>query len=127
MLEFLAPAARQSRAIAQTQVRAVVENGHVGFAEQSGNRAERATETAVEKHGIFAAQKFRDLAFQFSVQIGHAGEDWRTARAHPVGAKGLVRGLQHFRMIRQPQVIIGAKIDDRVRFALVIDGGAGVG
>ena len=44
MLEFLGAAARENGAIAQTQVRTIVEHGDVGFAEQSGDGAERAAE-----------------------------------------------------------------------------------
>ena len=81
MLEFLRPAAGERRAVAQTEMRAVVEHRHVGFPQQSGDRPERAAESAVEKHGVFAAEELRRAALQLAMEIGHAREHGRTAGA----------------------------------------------
>ena len=64
---------------------------------------------------------------QLAVKIGHAGEHWRTACAEAIVAERLMRGCYDVGMIGQPQIIVGAKIDDGMRFAVVIDSGAGVG
>ena len=72
MLEFLRATPRQNRAVTKTQMRAVVQNRDVAFAQQAGNRAQRAAKSAVEKHGVLAVEKFRDAPFEFAVEIGHA-------------------------------------------------------
>ena len=72
MLEFFRATPRQNRAVTKTQMGAIVENGDIAFAQQSGNRAERAAKSAVEKHGVLAVEKFRDAPFEFAVEIGHA-------------------------------------------------------
>src|SRR5438552_3641224 len=74
MLKLICAATRKNSSVAKTQVRAVVENRDIRFAKQSGNRAERAAKSAVEKHRVFAAEKFRDAALQLAMKIGHARE-----------------------------------------------------
>ena len=54
-------------------MRAVIENRDVAFPQQPGDGAERAAESAVEKHRIFAPEKLRDLTLELAMQIGHAG------------------------------------------------------
>ena len=68
MLEFFRSAARESRAIAQTDVRAVVEHSDIGFAKQAGDDAEGTAESAVKEHGIFPAEKLRELALELAVR-----------------------------------------------------------
>ena len=72
MLEFFRATPRQNRAVTKTQVGSVVENRDVAFAQQAGDRAQRAAKSAVEKHGVLAVEKFRDAPFEFAVEIGHA-------------------------------------------------------
>ena len=60
-------------------MRAVVEDRDIGFAEQTRNGSKRAAKTAVEKHRVFPPEKFRDLAFQLAMKIGHARKHGRTA------------------------------------------------
>ena len=67
MFEAVNPAAREHCAITQAEVRAIIENRHVAFAQQSGNRAERTAEAAIEKHRIFAPQKSRDAMFELAM------------------------------------------------------------
>ena len=55
------------------------------------------------------------------MQIGHAGEHGRTARAQAMRAQRLMRGRDHFRVIGQAEIIVGTKIDDRMRFAVVME------
>ena len=86
MLEFFGATSRKHRAVAKTQMRSIVENGDIAFAQQTGDRAERAAKSAVEKHGVFALEKFRDAPFEFAMQIGHSGKHRRTACAQTVGA-----------------------------------------
>ena len=83
--------------------------------------------SAVEKHGVFATEKFCDLAFEFAVQIGHAGKHGRTAGAEAVGGEGVARGGDHLGMIGEPEIIIGTEIDDGLRLAVVRDCRARVG
>ena len=67
MLEFLRAASGKDCAIAKTEVRAIVQDGHVGFAEQARNRAQRAAKSAVEKHRILASEEFRHTPFEFAM------------------------------------------------------------
>ena len=127
MLEFLRPAAGKGRAIAQAEMRTIVEDRDVRFAEQARDRAERAAETAVEKHGVFAPEILREFALQFAMQIGHAGEHGRAAGAESVGREGVVCRGDDLGMIGQAEVIVGAKVDHRLRLPAVGDGGASFG
>ncbi len=127
MLEFLRAATRERRAIAQAEMRAVIEHRDIGFPEQSRDGAERAAKSAVEKHRVFAAEELRDLALQFAMQIGHAGKHRRTAGPETMSSEGLARGGDHFGVIGQPEIIVGAEIDDGLRFAVVGDRGPRVG
>src|SRR4051794_36699014 len=126
MLELLAPTTRQSRAITKAEVRTIIKNGHVRFTEQPGDRAEGAAEAAVEEHGIFPVEKICDASFQFAMQIGHAGEDRCAASAEPMGTESLLSGGNHLGVIGKAKIIIGTKVDDRVRLALVFQGGTRV-
>src|SRR5437667_12797414 len=71
VFKLLRPAPGQHGTIAETKVRAVVQNGHVAFAKQSGDRAQRAAKSAVEKHRVFALEKFRDAPFELAMEVGH--------------------------------------------------------
>ena len=84
MLKFLGPATRKSRAVAQTKMRSIIEHRDISFPEQAGNGSERAAESAVEKHRIFAAEEGCDFSLQFAVEIGHAGKHGRAAGAETV-------------------------------------------
>ena len=61
------------------------------------------------------------------MQIGHAGKHRRTAGAHSVLLQRFGRGGDDLRMIGEPQIIVGTKIDDGTRFPLVLDRGARIG
>ena len=74
MLEFLSAASGKHRSIAKAEMRAVVQNRHVGFAKQARNRAQRTAKPAIKKHRVLAPEKLRDTSFEFPVQIGHSGE-----------------------------------------------------
>src|SRR2546427_135111 len=63
---------RQDRSIAKTEMRTVIQNRNVALAQQPGDGAESAAKTAVEKHCILAAKKFRDAPFELAMEIGHA-------------------------------------------------------
>ena len=127
VLEFFSATTGQHRAIAQTQVGTIVENGHVRFAEQTGDRPKRAAESAVKKHRVFATEKFRDAAFEFSMQISHSREHRRTASAQAVCLKRFVRSRNHCGVISETKIIIGTEIDNRARLASIIDRCASVG
>jgi len=71
VFKLLRPAPGQHGTIAETKVRAVVQNGHVAFAKQAGDRAQRAAKSAVEKHRVFALEKFRDAPFELAMEVGH--------------------------------------------------------
>src|SRR2546430_16327433 len=64
MLEFLGATSRQNRTITKTQMRAIVENGDIAFAQQPRDRAQRAAKSAVEKHRVLAIEKFRHAPFE---------------------------------------------------------------
>ena len=124
MLELFRPATRKDCAVPQTQMRTIVENRDVGFAQQAGDGPECTAKTAVKKHRVFATQKFCEPTFQFAVEISHARKHRRTARAEAVGFERFVRGRNHFGMIGEAKIIVGTEIDYRLRLALVFDSGA---
>jgi hypothetical protein len=126
VLKLFGPTTRKHRAIAQTQVRSIIENRNVSLAEQTGNCAECSTKTTVEEHRVFAAKKFCDSRLQFAMKIGHAREHGRTAGAQTVRIERRMGRGDDIRMVGQTEVIVGAKIDDALRLAVVSDGGAGI-
>ena len=72
VFKLLGPTTRKHSAIAQAQVRSIIEDGNVALAEQTGNSAECSAKSAVEEHCVFATEKFCDSRFQFAMKIGHA-------------------------------------------------------
>ena len=85
---------------------AIVENRHIRFSKQSGNGAEGAAKSAVEKHGVFAAEKFCDPALEFAMQIGHSRKHRCAAGAQAVRLERFVRGRNHLGMIGEAEIII---------------------
>src|SRR5437667_5932102 len=126
MLELLCSASREYGAIAKAKVRAIIQNGYVCLAKQSGDCTERAAKAAVEKHRVLASEKSRDAPFEFAMEIGHSREHRRTASAQSVCAECLVRRDQHLGMIGKAEIIIRAEINHRPRFAAIADHRAGV-
>src|SRR5690242_19178038 len=121
MFELLSAASRQHGTVAKTKMRTVVQNGHVAFAKESRDRAQRATKSAVEKHRVLALEKFRDALFQLAMEISHSREHWRTAHPHSVRSQRLMRSGQHFRVIGKAKIIVRAKINNRPRFPSVVN------
>src|SRR2546430_15871133 len=119
VLEFFSATTRKHSAIAQAQVRSIIEDGYVVFAKQAGDGAECATESAIKKHRVFTIQIFRDPAFEFSVEISHAREHRRTAGAQTVRFKRLVGSGDDLGMIGEAEIIVGTEINDRARLAVV--------
>ncbi len=107
-------------------MRAVVQKRHVGFAKEPGDGAQCAAKAAVEKHRILASKKFCDAPFEFAMQIGHSREHRRTARSQSVRLKGFMRGRKHLGVIGKAEIVIGAEINHRPRFATVVDHRAGI-
>src|ERR1041385_7703131 len=105
-------------------MRTIVEDRHIAFSKQTGNGAERASESAVKQHGVFAAEKFRDTPLKFPMQVGHSRKHRRATRTHAMGLERFVRRGNHLRLIRQPEIIIRTEIDDGVRFTIVSDASA---
>src|SRR2546430_5666075 len=68
MLKFFRATAREEGAIAQTQVRPIVQDRDISFSQQSGNGPERAAKPAVEKHRILAPE-----------ELGHARSEEHTS------------------------------------------------
>ena len=124
MFKTFGACARQDRAVAQAKMRAIIENSRIGFAQQTRDRAERAAKSAVEKHRIFVTEEFRDGMFQFAMKIGHARKHGRSACAQAVRLQSFMRSGDDFGMIRETEIIVGAKINDRARLAVVLDRGA---
>src|SRR5437868_6852967 len=58
VLKLFGPTTRKHGAVAQTEMRPIIENGDVAFAKKAGNCAESAAESAIKKHCVFAPQKF---------------------------------------------------------------------
>ena len=84
----------------------IVEDGHIQFSQQSGNGAEGAAKAAVEKHGVFTAEKFGNPALEFAMQISHARKYRGAARPQAVGLQGFVRRRDHLGMIGEAEIII---------------------
>ena len=57
MLEFVRATSRKRRAVAQTQMRSIIQDRYVVFAQQTGDGSERASKSAVKKHRVFAARE----------------------------------------------------------------------
>src|SRR5947209_15857065 len=107
MLELFAPTTRQSRAVAQAEVRTIVENSYVGFPEQTGDGAEGAPEAAVKEHGIFASKKIGNASLELAMEIGHPRENRCAARAQTMCKESLLGGCDDLGVIREAEVIIG--------------------
>ena len=101
VLEFVRATSRKRRAVAQTQMRAIIQNRYVVFAQQTGDGSQRAAKSAVKKHGVFATEKFRHLPLKLAVQIRHAGKHRRTACAETVRAQRFLRCGEDVGMICQ--------------------------
>ncbi len=59
------------------------------------------------------------------MEIGHAGEHGRAAGPESVSREGIVRRGDDLGMIGQAKVVVGTKVDHRLRLPGVGDGGAG--
>src|SRR5205823_13565698 len=127
VLEFVRPTSRKRRAVAQTQMRAIIQDRYVVLAQQTGDGSERTAKSAVKKHGVFAPDKLCNLPLQLAVQIRHAGKHRRTACAETVRLQRFLRCGDDFGMICQAEIIVGTKVDHRTRPAVVIDGRARIG
>src|SRR5262249_44465006 len=121
VFEFFGTTTRKDCAIAQAQMRSIIEDGDIVFAKQTGNGSKRAAESAIEKHGVFAIEIFRDAAFEFPLEISHSREQRRTGGGEPVRFEGLVGSGDDLGMIGEAKIIVGAEINDRARPAIVID------
>src|SRR5436853_4246619 len=84
MLEFVRPTSGRRCTVAQTQMRAIIQDRYVVFAQQTGDGSERTSKSAVKKHGVFAPEKFCHLPLKLAVEIRHAGKHRRTACAETV-------------------------------------------
>ena len=84
VLESIEAGTRQHRAVAQAQVRTIVHDRDIRFAQQTGDHSERAAEAAVEQHRVVAPEKIGQRALQLPVQIGHAGKSRRATGAEAV-------------------------------------------
>src|SRR5882672_4570869 len=127
MLEFVCATSGKRRAVAQTQMRAIIQDRYVVFAQQTGDGSERAAKSAVKKHGVFASEEFCHAPLKLAMQVRHAGKHRRTACAETVRLQRSVCCGNDFGMICQAEVIVGTKVDHRARPAVVIDGRARVG
>ena len=58
---------------------------------------------------------------ELAVKIAHAGKHGRTARAKSVRLQSFLRGGDDFGMIGESEIIVGTKIDDRLRLAVILD------
>src|ERR1700694_3492072 len=98
MFKLFSPTTGQHSAIAQAQVRPIIEDGDVALAEKTRNSAECSAKAAIEENRVFAAEKFCDSRFQFAMQIGHAREHGRPACAQTVRIEGVVGRSNDLRM-----------------------------
>src|SRR5512133_3981935 len=98
MLEFVCATSRKRRAVAQTQMRSIIQDRYVVFAQQTRDGSERASKTAVKKHSVFAPENFCHLPLELAMQVRHAREHRRTACAETVGLQRFLRCGDDFRM-----------------------------
>src|SRR5213595_279928 len=126
MFELFRAATRKDCAVAQAQVRPVVENCYVSFAKQSGNRAKGAAESTIKNHRVFTLKKLRHTAFKFAMQVGHSRKHRRSARSQSMSPERFVRCSDYFGVIGKAEIIVGAKINDRLRLTTITNGGTSV-
>src|SRR5580704_9326046 len=108
-------------------MRTIIQNRDVAFSKQTRDGAERASKPAVEKHRVLAAKEFRKSPLELAVQIGHSRKHRRSAGAHSMGLERFPGCSNYLGMIRETEIIIRTKIDDRMRLTVVGDGRSGVG
>src|SRR5581483_7134758 len=113
MLKLVRPTARQRGAIAQTQMRAIIQNRHIVFSKQPGDSSKRSAKPAVEKHGVFASEKFCNPSLEFPVKVGHSGKHRRTTGAEAVRFQCLLCCENDLGMIGQTKIIVGTKVNHR--------------
>src|SRR5438132_5056506 len=126
MFELFRAATRKDCAVAQAQVRPVVENCYVSFAKQSGDRAKGAAESTIKNHRVFTLKKLRHTAFKFSMQVGHSRQHRRSARSQSMSPERFVRCSDYLGVIGKAEVIVGAKINDRLGLTTITNGGTSV-
>src|SRR5580700_11181434 len=100
-------------------MRAIVENGHIRFSEQTGNGSKRATKSTVEKHCVLAAEEFCDLVLEFAMQIGHSRKHRGTASTQAVRLERLVGRGNYLGMVGETEIIIRTEVDNGLRLAVI--------
>jgi len=99
VLEFVRATSRKRRAVAQTQMRAIIQDRYIVLAQQTGDGSKRTAKSAVKKHGVFAPDKLCNLPLKLAVQVRHAGKHRRTACAETVRLQRFLRCGNDFGMI----------------------------
>src|SRR5438045_9448065 len=112
MFELFRAATRKDCAVAQAQVRPVVENCYVSFAKQSGNRAKGAAESTIKNHRVFTLKKLRHTAFKFAIQVGHSRKHRRSARSQSMSPERSVRCSASVGVIGRAGIMVGQRIKE---------------
>ena len=61
------------------------------------------------------------------MEIAHPGENGRAAGAEAVGGESVVRRRDDLGVVREAEIVVGRKIDDRERFPAIAQSGARLG
>src|SRR6185312_6495671 len=65
-------------------------------------------------------------AFKFSMEVGHSRKHGRSARSQSVSPERFVRCGDYLGVIGKTEIIVGAKINDRLRLTTITNGGTSV-
>ena len=89
----------------------LVQEDHVAAADQTRDQAEVRLIAGREDEAGFLTEEFRQLQLELLVQIEGAVEEPAAGAPRAIAGQGLLRGRQHFRMMGEPQVVVGAHHD----------------
>ncbi len=86
-------------------------NHGVRFAQQGLKKSAVGIETGGIQHRVLGAKKSGQARLQFPMNLLRAADEADRGHAKAIPVERLVRRLDHGRVIRQPQVIVGAQVD----------------
>ena len=102
----------QANAVDDGGVVELVADDGVGLAQQRFEQTAVGVKSGRVQDGVFGAQESGQTGFQGFVQVLCAANEAHRTQAITVGAQGFVRGLDHGGVAREPEVVVGAQVDD---------------
>jgi len=79
--------------------------------DESGNRGQIGCETALKSHTSLGILERCQRLFQLNMQACGPGNGTDRPRPHAVRLDALLRRLAYARMVGQPQIVVGAKVE----------------